>query len=486
MELDRKDIQGLVVSSYKHLPCAAFLLLRIADAGRARSWLTALTREITASEGRQGDSSTNVALTWTGLKNLGLSQTVLSTFSLPFQEGMGTNHRSRILGDTDGNAPSNWDWGGNATSQVDLLLLLYGKDENVLKAQFLAKREQLAANGGLAEVAVLEAHRQPDSHEHFGFNDGIGQPVMEGTGNKDRQLKRTHHATELPAGEFLMGHPNVYGVIADGPVVSAGADSGNYLVPIQTEAGRLNVTPGMHDLALNGTYLVLRQLAQDVAKFWNFLDTATRAGNGGSDAVARERLGAKFVGRWQSGAPLVLSAQQDNPALMNENNFDYLATDRQGTACPVGAHIRRSNPRDSLGPDAPTALTSANRHRILRRGRSYGKRIADPMVDDGAKRGLIFICLNSDIERQFEFVQQTWLNNPVFGGLDAEVDPLVGNLAKGDCVYTVQSQPMRSRVHNLERFVSVKGGAYFFLPSIRGLRYLASLDSATSAGKSSP
>ena len=108
------------------------------------------------------------------------------------------------------------------------------------------------------------------------------------------------------------------------------------------------------------------------------------------------------------------------------------------------------------------------------------------MVDDGAKRGLIFICLNSDIERQFEFVQQTWLNNPVFGGLDAEVDPLVGNLAKGDCVYTVQSQPMRSRVHNLERFVSVKGGAYFFLPSIRGLRYLASLDSATSAGKSSP
>src|SRR5579864_8457938 len=180
MELDRKDIQGLVVSSYKHLPCAAFLLFRIADAGRTRSWLTALTGEITASEGRQGDSSINVAFTWTGLKNLGLGQTVLSTFSLPFQEGMGTNHRSRILGDTDRNAPSNWDWGGTATSQVDLLLLLYGKDENVLKSRLLAKREQLAVSGGLAEVAVLEAHRQPDSHEHFGFNDGVGQPVMEG------------------------------------------------------------------------------------------------------------------------------------------------------------------------------------------------------------------------------------------------------------------------------------------------------------------
>ena len=481
MELDRKDIQGLVVSSYKHLPCAAFLLLRIDDAGRARAWLRASMGEITASERRQGDSSTNVAFTWTGLKNLDLSQTALSTFSLPFQEGMGTNHRSRILGDTDGNAPSNWDWGGNAANQVDLLLLLYGKDENVLKSRLLAKREQLAATGGLEEVALLEAHRQPDSHEHFGFNDGIGQPVMEGTGNKDRQLKRTHHATELPAGEFLMGHPNVYGVIADGPVVSAGADPGNCLAPIRTEAGRLNVTLGMHDLGLNGTYLVLRQLAQDVAKFWNFLDAATRDGNGGGDPVAREHLGAKFVGRWKSGAPLVLSPQQDNPALMNENNFDYLATDGQGTACPIGAHIRRSNPRDSLGPDAPTALNSANRHRILRRGRSYGNRIADPMVDDGAKRGLIFICLNSDIERQFKFVQQTWLNNPVFGGLDGEVDPLVGNLAKGDCGYTVQSRPMRSRVHNLERFVTLKGGAYFFLPSIRALRYLASLEGSISA-----
>ena len=397
---------------------------------------------------------------------------MLSTFSLPFQEGMGTDHRSRILGDTDENAPSNWDWGGTEATQVDLLLLLYGEDEDVLKSQLLKTREQFSS-GGLTAVAVIEAHRQPDTHEHFGFNDGIGQPVMEGTGNKDRQLKRTHHATELPAGEFLMGHPNVYGVIADGPAVAADADPGNFLAPIQSEAGRLNVTPGMHDLGLNGTYLVLRQLAQDVAKFWNFLDTATRGSSGASDPVARERLGAKFVGRWTSGAPLVLSPQHDNPALMNENNFDYLTKDKQGTACPVGSHIRRSNPRDSLGPGAATALNSANRHRILRRGRSYGKRIADPMVDDGAKRGLVFICLNSDIERQFEFVQQTWLNNPVFAGLDGEVDPLVGNLVKGDGVFTVQARPLRSRVHNLARFVTVKGGAYFFLPSIRALRYLA-------------
>jgi deferrochelatase/peroxidase EfeB len=141
----------------------------------------------------------------------------------------------------------------------------------------------------------------------------------------------------------------------------------------------------------------------------------------------------------------------------------------------MGSHIRRANPRDALGPDSATALNSANRHRILRRGRSYGHRLDNPMVNDGGERGLHFICLNSDIERQFEFVQQTWINNPVFGGLDGEVDPLVGNLPKGDCIFTVQGQPLRTRVHGLSRFVTVKGGAYFFLPSMRALKYLASL-----------
>jgi deferrochelatase/peroxidase EfeB len=111
----------------------------------------------------------------------------------------------------------------------------------------------------------------------------------------------------------------------------------------------------------------------------------------------------------------------------------------------------------------------------LRRGRSYGNRAADPRVDDGIERGLFFICLNSDIERQFEFVQQTWLNNPVFGGLSGEVDPIVGHLVKGDEIFTEQADPLRRRVHDLRRFVTVKGGAYFFLPGIRALRYIASL-----------
>jgi Dyp-type peroxidase family len=305
--------------------------------------------------------------------------------------------------------------------------------------------------------------------------DGIGQPVMEGTGNKERQLQRTHHATELPAGEFLLGHTNIYGVTADSPVVSPTDDPRQLLSVVPAGAEGLNARPGMHDLGRNGTYLVFRQLAQDVAKFWNFIDRSTRNANGTSNPEAQDRMGAKFVGRWKSGAPLVMSPHKDKPGLENENNFEYLSTDPHGSACPIGSHIRRANPRDSLGPDAKTALNSANRHRILRRGRSYGHRLENPMVDDGRERGLLFLCLNSDIQRQFEFVQQTWINNPVFGGLGEEVDPLIGNIAKGDAIFTVQGQPLRTRVHDLSRFVTVKGGSYFFLPSTRALKYIASL-----------
>ena len=471
-ELEQSDVQGLVVTSYSNLPCATYFLLRVNDPRGAREWLTQNLADITVSVKSDGRFATNLAFTCTGLKGLGLSETVLSTFSRPFQEGMATEHRQRVLGDQDVNDPANWTW-GNANKQVDVLLLVFATNEDVLKSQ-VQRRQRELASAGFSEIAVLPAGRNPDSHEHFGFNDGIGQPVMEGTGNKQRQLARTNHATELPAGEFLMGFTNVYGVTADSPVVAAADDSQNSLKDVPPETTGLHAQSGMKDLGRNGSYLVFRHLAQDVTKFWNFVDQAIHDSN---DPLAADRLAAKFVGRWKSGAPLVLSPKCDDTSLGSENNFDYLDKDPRGFKCPIGSHIRRSNPRDALGPDTATALTSANRHRILRRGRSYGDRAKDVRVPDGKDRGLIFICLNSDIERQFEFVQQTWINNPVFGGLDGEVDPLVGNISKGDSIFTVQSEPLRTRIHGLSRFVTVKGGAYFFLPSMRALKDLASLGS---------
>jgi Dyp-type peroxidase family len=471
-ELEFKDIQGIVVSAYKHLHCSAFMLLRVKNAQQARAWIAQRAADITVSEGKHPSLSVNLAFTSGGLQALGLKQEALATFSFPFQEGIAVESRARLLGDIDENDPSGWDWGA-PNNAVDILLMLYAENQTKLNAE-VERQQNEFANGGVILVKNLEAGRQPNTNEHFGFNDGIGQPVMAGTANKERQLKRTHHATELPAGEFLLGHPNVYNVIAPSPAVKPENDPRGILPVIPADAAGLNTEAGMHDLGRNGSYLVFRQLAQRVAQFWQFLDQACGV-NGTGRQAAREALGAKFVGRWMSGAPLVLSPKQDNPALGNENNFAYYAKDPHGLACPIGSHVRRSNPRDSLGPDPPTALNSANRHRILRRGRSYGKQAADRMVEDGVDRGLHFICLNSDIERQFEFVQQTWINNPVFSGLDGEVDPLVGDLRKGDSIFTVQGEPLRRRVPGLSRFVVVKGGAYFFLPGLRALKYIGSL-----------
>jgi Dyp-type peroxidase family len=454
-DLEHKDIQGFLLSAYGHLYCATYLLLRVTDAARARLWLARLAEEITTAERKKEGFSVNVALTSTGLSNLGLDPSALATFSRAFQEGMATDHRARVLGDSNKSAPSEWRW-GNERNPVDILLLVFAADETELDTQLARQRDTLQTAGGIEEVLALSAGRQPDTKEHFGFADGMGQPVIEDSGRLSSQLKRTGHATVVKAGEFILGYADDYG-----------------FAPIIPRAN------GMDDFGRNGSYLVFRQLQQHVADFWHFLDAATRRPNETSDPEARERLGAKFVGRWMSGAPLVKYPSSDphagTPTLNSENDFDYYESDAHGFACPVGSHIRRANPRDSLGPDPQTALKSANRHRLLRRGRSYGHRLKDPLVEDGNERGLHFICLNGDLERQFEFVQQTWLNNSTFGGLHCESDPLVGNQDETSKRFTVQDDPLRTRVHNLCGFVTVKGGAYFFLPGLKALRHLASL-----------
>jgi len=374
---------------------------------------------------------------------------------------------------------------------VDVLLLLFTEDEAGLEAEIAEQRRAWSA-GGLAEVAMLGAGRQPDSKEHFGFVDGAGQPTIEGTDLEARQLARTGHATPLKPGEFLLSYEDTYGKPSPSPAVRAADDPRNAFPDAPGESGA-----GRRDLGRNGSYLVFRQLAQDVAGFWQFLEAAARRVDGTSSMEAQISLGAKIVGRWPSGAPLVNEPDRDPhagvPMPTVDNDFEYAEHDLHGFRCPVGAHIRRANPRDALGPDPATALASARRHRIMRRGRSYGDRLKDVRQDDGAERGLHFICLNSDLERQFEFVQQTWINNPVFAGLLDETDPLVGRRTAqsgGDDdtpgnTMTIQAEPIRTRVYGLRDFVTVKGGAYFFLPGLRALRYLASLGDAAPAGRGS-
>jgi Dyp-type peroxidase family len=451
--LDLADVQGLFARGYGDLRSAAFLLLAIEDAGAARGWLAALP--VTGADEKPTERALHVAFTSSGLERLGLPRSTLAQFSNEFVTGMTTPHRTRILGDLDASAPSAWDWGGTSGPRVDAALLLYGRDDAVLPA---LEQEQTGALGGVSVVRRLET-ADLDGFEPFGFRDGISQPFVEGLGRTGPR------ETTVRAGEFLLGYPNEYGRYTDRPLV----DDASGVLPRDAEGS------GRADLGRNGSYLVFRQLAQDVSGFWRFADGAA-----GGDAAARERLAAKMVGRWRSGAPLVLAPDADDERLANENAFSYHEADPRGKLCPIGSHIRRTNPRDSLDPrpGSSRSFDVNRRHRLLRRGREYGPPLPPEEAlrgDDDNERGLHFICLNANIARQFEFVSHTWVNNPKFDRLYDDTDPLVAPSSPHGGTFTIPTDGVRERVTGVPRFVTVKGGAYFFLPGLAALRYLAEL-----------
>jgi Dyp-type peroxidase family len=464
-ELERHDIQGMLLSAYGHLPWSANVLLRIGDAPRTRAWLGSLAGTITTATGRQDERGTNVAISYPGLVKIGLDAPD-GAFPLAFIDGMASERRANILGDTGSSAPERWLW-GTGPNAVDVLLMLFAHEHAALDASF-ANHRAAFESAGLQEIVTLFGQRHPDGKEHFGFSDGVAQPSIRGEHCSEPARRRTNSANDVAAGEFILGYSNEYGLPSETPKIDAAADP---------KAVLSAAAEGKRDFGRNGSYLVLRQLEQDVAKFWRFLDASVR-GPDGSDTRARERLAAKLVGRWPSGAPLVKAPDVDDARFANENDFGF-ASDRDGLRCPIGSHIRRANPRDGFAQEPrQQSVRRSNRHRILRRGRSYGRRLENVLVDDGEPRGLHFICLNSDIERQFEFVHQTWLNNVTFGGLTNEVDPLVGAQCDGAWM-TIQRKPLRERVKGIERYVTTKGGAYFLLPGLRALRYLATLDRTT-------
>jgi len=468
----RHDIQGLVVSGYgKSMPAARYLLLGVRDPGAARRWLGDIAGRVTTSEGAQTRRSINIAFTGAGLAALGLRPDELRTFSTPFQEGMASEHRQRLLGDVGTSHPRTWAWGGPAgqpgeavSAQVHVGLLLFAQHEDAMAEVEAEEIAALTTDGALELIMRLAPEPLPGPErvgkfgtEHFGFADGMSQPVIRGSGQEDRLAGDEARRSVIETGEFVLGYPNGYGQLTPWPRLAVPGDAGRRF-------------------GCNGTYLVARQLAQDVAGFWAFLRDASRDSGGAADDEGMERLAAKLVGRWRSGAPLVRAHHRDDPDLGADNSFGYAATDPFGHRCPIGAHIRRSNPRDALEADAGKALVLANLHRILRRGRDYGPALADRFEDDGRERGLLFLCVNASIDRQFEFVQHSWCNNPKFGGLYDEQDPLLGNEPTDGRSFTLQDAPVRRKVRGMPSFVTVRGGAYFFLPGIQALHTLATLD----------
>ena len=481
--------QGLVVSAFRHLPHAEALLVTLPTGGGGK-WLADLERvaPVTAAD-RKTESATAIACTASGLATMGLPAETLATFSAPFREGMHDVNRQRRLGDhkeaklvVDTGAL----WGGNtATPDVEdddspsptptphtvhAVVLLYARTPEALAIETARARGVMEDNRVIVTLPLpLSIGADPNgvAREHFGFADGMSQPIpygdaIERSGPPSKEELRWHG---VAAGEILMGLPNAHGEPAPGPIVPASAQGADALP-------ECSHSKDFRDLGLDGSYLVIRQLSQDVAAFWRSMElgAATLA----DPAMDAKALAERVVGRTLDGAPL--GATPGGGAA--RNLFGFAETDIHGLVCPLGSHIRRSNPRDSApsrdGSKRQLArealLRAANNHRILRRGRKYGPDVVDRTRDDGKPRGLLFMCLNTDIARQFEFVQQNWLLNANFATLFNEFDPLIGPQGP----FTIPAEPVRRRVE-IETFVRFVGGEYFFLPSLPALRYLAGL-----------
>lgn len=439
---DLEEIQGLVYSGWNDHPYAGYVFARLAGkVADTRAWLDELRDRITpASRARRPrHGRTHVALAPGGLRALGVPDEVLAAVAQEAKDGMAS--RARILGDGD---PASW----TLRDGLDALVIVYGRDEAARDAMVAAERRALEAAG--ATVVADERSWPMIGREHFGFADGLSQPYLPGLHDQPRP-----GAEPVAAGEILLGYPNAYG-----------------LLPAE---------PRYRDLPLgrNGTYLVFRKLRQHVATLWGYLAERARELAPGDAEATTELLAAKLLGRWRSGAPLALSPDRDDPRLAapdRVNAFGYLAGDPEGLRCPIASHVRRANPRDARGGSADDSATVVSRHRLLRRGRSFGPPLLDADAragrDDGVPRGLYFISLQASIARGFEFVQQTWLSNPGFHGLCGEPDPIMGN-GDGTAHFTIPAHPLRLRLSNVPRVVTVEGGGYFFLPSLPALAHLA-------------
>ena len=490
-EVDFGDVQGLVRFGFGRLTQASYGLLRIREAGAARAWLRSAPITTAATMQPPPSTALQVAFTAAGLEALGVAPAVLAAFAPDFLSGMTEPSRLRRLGDTGANAPSRWEWGG-AAGVPHLLVMLYAAPGRL---DALVRDTTGGPWKDAFEVIRWLGTADLDDHEPFGFADGISQPHIDWEQQRDPRRPQVSYSNVVVPGEFLLGYANEYAKFTDRPVVVADAASAGLLPAVDA--------PEKRDVGRNGSYLVLRQLGQDVRGFWQFVYRRAE----GNPARA-EKLAAAMVGRTRDGDPLVAVESEAIPGIgpsdkeTRQNRFTY-DRDPAGVGCPFGAHLRRANPRNGDFPGHPSWLarlttllgfgprgfrddlmSSVRFHRILRRGREFGPGLSPedalaPAPPDEPERGLHFICLNANISRQFEFLQNAWLMSTKFSGLTGESDPLVGNrepiegcTATDEFVMPQDGAPCH-RVSGLPQFVTVRGGEYFFLPGLRALRYLA-------------
>lgn len=472
-ELASSNIQGILFGGFGPLPHATLLTLQLPDdVAGARKWLADIEGRITFGDYKPGtEQALILTLSASGLRKLGLDAKEIATFPSAFVSGM--TERARILGDRGESAPEKWTWGGRHT--INAALMLYAPTKAELEEA--VKRETAAVEKNAGKIVKeIQLQTLPPKgtpfREPFGFVDGVSQPVIRGIG---RHKPGTNPLQILEPGEFILGYPDGLGTYPQTPHVPALNDPANdlYATPGAWKEQRPDFSESMatqaRDLGKDGSYIVIRQLEQDVDGFNAYLKKAVGQLASGPCPinVSEEWVGAKMVGRWKDGSSLVRNpyapASADDSAARPDNNFLFGKEDPQGMRCPFGSHIRRTNPRESFEPNSMEQLAISNRHRILRAGRLY---------EEEGKKGLLFVCVNADIERQFEFIQQTWVQASTFHGLDSETDPFINDMGDSSR-YTIPMTDGARTITGLKSFVTTRGGEYFFLPGRRTVSFLS-------------
>ncbi len=480
------DVQALVGKGLVNRAHSAHLALRIKDVAAFKTWLLedltsdkrrlALTPDVTGAfeDKLHARGLYQIAFSPTGLEEMGAGPEVMKGFPDPFLSGMApmpesgaeTTRRAGILGDVGPNNERYWDWGGARCEgvkgrDIHVFLMLFSPFEGAVKfwvGKALEPRSGLAlACGGkdpkTAKTAIftrLERKKEDPTHpiEHFGYLDGVSQPMIKGLGRAEHaRLNRpeTHRLHAVAAGEFVLGQKN--------------------------ERDVETPFPKQNCFGENGSYLVVRQLEQHVGAFNGMVRELAAQMGDPNDIDTLENAAAKIMGRRRDGGPLTDQPRENG----SFSSFGFAERDASGLHCPMSSHIRRANPRDSREDDPEIALRLSKRHRILRRGRIYGENAKNENFDaeDREGQGVLFMCVNADIEQQFEFIQQTWLNNPTFAGCEGEVDPIVAGREPTETRFTAPARPISTVVERGQALVTMRGGGYFFLPGRAALGWLA-------------
>ncbi|PWT98237.1 MAG: peroxidase [Bacteroidetes bacterium] len=438
LELD--DIQHYLLCRPRAI-IAQYFFMSFDSADSGRKWVGALADKVGVAKSVLEAAETDLrwitlAFTYNGLKKLGVDEASLESFPDAYKQGMAA--RARMLGFTDYNHPDNWE-DKITDPNLHATVILFARTQEEKQRCIDLHDQWLKENPGVNTLSTLVLEALPPYdyvHEHFGYRDRITTPVIEGMGI-------TPSPGSMPpskAGEFFLGYND--------------------------ETGTMPALPQPVELSKNGSFLAYVKMKEHVGAFRDFL----KANAATEDE--QEFLAAKLMGRWRkSGAPLVLCPEKDDHELgwdeKRNNNFDFANMDPKGYACPVGSHIRRMNVRDNK------VSQIMNRRLIIRRGGTYGPHLPEGAPEDGANRGIAVFAGCADISRQFEFLVSVWANDPEFAEL-GERDPFIGT-QDGTFNMTIPKRPLKKTIKGLPAFTSVKGGAYFFLPGIKALHYLASL-----------